>query len=53
MEIKWIIIAVVFVCAIALVFYLIKRNRKDKEEVIKFLNENEIESEPKPEEKEK
>jgi LPS O-antigen subunit length determinant protein (WzzB/FepE family) len=43
METKWIIIAVIVVCAIALVIYLIKRNQKDKEELIKYLNESEIE----------
>ena len=52
MEINWIIFAVVLVCAIALILYLIIRNQKDKEEVIKFLNETEIEDDPKPKEKE-
>ena len=53
MEIKWIIVAVVLVCAIALVLYLIKRNQKDKEELIRFLNETEIEELQKPNEMEK
>ena len=53
MEIKWIIVAVVLVCAIALVLYLIKRNQKDKEELIRFLNETEIKEQQKPKEMEK
>ena len=52
MEIKWFIIAVVLVSAVALILYLIIRNQKDKEEVIKFLNETEIEDEPEPKENE-
>lgn len=42
MEIKWIIIAVVLGCVIALVLYLIIQNQKDKEEVIRFLNETDF-----------
>lgn len=38
MEINWIIIAVVLVCAIALILYLIKKNQKDKKDVTKFFN---------------
>ena len=45
MEIKWIIFAVFIVIAVALVIYLIVRNMKDKDEVVKFLNETEIEDE--------
>jgi uncharacterized membrane protein len=52
MEIKWIIIAVVFVFAVSLVIYLIKRNQKDKEEYVKFLNQTEIDEEKLPKEKE-
>jgi p-aminobenzoyl-glutamate transporter AbgT len=52
MEINWIIIAVVLVFAIVLIVYLIKRNMKDKEDVINSLNEPEIEDDPKPKEKE-
>ncbi|MFZ4726040.1 MAG: hypothetical protein ACOYMD_11410 [Paludibacter sp.] len=52
MEIKWIIIAVVFVFAVSLVIYLIKRNQKDKDEYVKFLNQTEIEDGKLPKEKE-
>jgi hypothetical protein len=38
MKINWIIIAVVLVCAIALIIYLIKRNQRDKKDVTKFFN---------------
>lgn len=38
MEINWIIVAVVLICAIALILYLIKMNQKDKKEVTKFFN---------------
>ena len=38
MELNWIIIAVVLVCAIALILYLIKKNQRDKKEVTKFFN---------------
>jgi|BarGraIncu00222A_1022003.scaffolds.fasta_scaffold98362_1 preprotein translocase subunit YajC len=38
MELNWIIIVIVLVCTIALVFLLIKRNRKDEKEVTGFLN---------------
>jgi len=50
MKNEWIIIAVIFVCVIALVFYLIKRNQKDKEEYARFLNETEIKRKSRPEE---
>jgi hypothetical protein len=50
MEINWIILTVIFVCAIALIFYLVKRNMKDKKDVIETLNEPEIEDKPKIEE---
>ncbi len=38
MEINWIIIVIVLVCVIALIFYLIKQNMKDKKNVIKYFN---------------
>jgi uncharacterized membrane protein len=38
MEINWIIMAVVLVCVIALILYLIKKNQRDKKEVTKFFN---------------
>ena len=50
MEVNWIIIAIFFVCISALIIYLIIRNKKDKDEVVKFLNETEIEEEPQPKE---
>jgi hypothetical protein len=52
MEINWIIFAAVLVCAIALIIYLIKRNMKDKKDVINSLNEPEIDEVLKPKEKE-
>jgi preprotein translocase subunit YajC len=50
MKNEWIIIAVILFCVFALVFYLIKRNQKDKEEYARFLNETEIKHKPRPEE---
>ena len=47
METNWIILIVVLVCAVAIILYLIKRNMKDKEDVVKFMNETEIEDDPK------
>ena len=38
MELKWIVVVAVLVGAIALVLYLIQRNQKDKDEVVKYLN---------------
>ncbi len=38
MEMNWIIITVVLVCAIALILYLVKKNQKDKKDVTKFFN---------------
>jgi len=38
MEINWILVAIVSVCAIALIIYLIKQNKKDKKEVTKYFN---------------
>jgi preprotein translocase subunit YajC len=52
MEINWIIFAVVLVCALALILFLIIRNMKDKKNVIDSLNEPEIDEDSKPQEKE-
>ena len=41
METNWIILIIVLVCATALILYLIKRNMKDKDDVVKFMNETE------------
>ena len=38
METNWIIIALVFICAIALIIFLVIRNQKDKRNVIESLN---------------
>jgi uncharacterized membrane protein len=38
MGINWIIIAVVLVCEIALILYLIKKNQRDKKDVTTFFN---------------
>ncbi len=43
MEANRIILIIVLVCAIALILYLIKRNMKDKDDLVKFMNESEIE----------
>jgi len=53
METNWIILIIVLVCAAALIVYLIIRNMKDKEEVVKFMNETETEMEDDPQIKEK
>jgi len=52
MEIKWVIIAVVLVCVVALVIYLIVRNEKDKDDMMKSFNETEIDDLPNPKEEE-
>ena len=39
METNWIILGIILVAAIALVVYLVIRNQKDKEEVIKTFND--------------
>ena len=52
METNWIILIIVLVCAVALILYLIKRNMKDKEDVVKFMNETEIETKEDPKLKE-
>ena len=38
METKWIVIALVLICTIGLILFLILRNNKDKEKVIDSLN---------------
>ncbi len=38
METNWIILAAVLVGALALIIYLIVRNKKDEEEVVKTFN---------------
>jgi len=48
MEINWIILIIVLVCAVILIIYLIKRNMKDKEDVVSSMNETEINSEEDP-----
>lgn len=46
METNWIILAVVLVAVIALIVYLIVRNKKDEDEVVKSFNaEADIEDE--------
>ena len=45
METNWIILISVLVCAVALILYLIRRNMKDKDDIVKFMNESEIETE--------
>ena len=45
METNWIILIIVLVCAVALILYLIRRNMKDKDDIVKFMNESEIETE--------
>ena len=38
METNWILIALVLVCAIGLILFLILRNKKDKEDVVDSIN---------------
>ncbi|MEI8271021.1 MAG: hypothetical protein WCG08_00185 [Paludibacter sp.] len=52
METNWFILIIVLVCAAILIFYLIKRNVKDKEDVVNFMNQSEIEDDTKLKEKE-
>ena len=52
MEIKWMIIGIVLVSIIVFIIYLIVRNEKDKEEVIKSLNETDIDDKSKTDEEE-
>jgi len=51
MEINWIIFTAVLVCVIAIILYLVKRNMKDKEDVINSLNEPDVDDELRPKEK--
>ena len=46
MEIKWIIIAIISICIISIVIYLIIRNKKDEKDVIRYFNETEMSEEP-------
>ncbi|WP_298938895.1 hypothetical protein [uncultured Dysgonomonas sp.] len=41
METNWITLALIFICAIALIFFLIIRNQKDKNDVVSSLNAQE------------
>ena len=47
MDTQWIIIVVFLIVVVIVVLYLIKRNQKDKDDVMKYLNETEIEDEDK------
>jgi hypothetical protein len=38
MEVDWIILLIVLVCAIVLIISLIIKNKRDKDEVIRFYN---------------
>jgi hypothetical protein len=42
MEVNWTVIGILAFCAIILVVYLIRRNRKDEKDVEKFFNEEKI-----------
>jgi len=46
------IIAIVSVCSLAVILFLVKRNQKDKDEVVKYLNETEVEDRPQQKENE-
>ena len=52
MEINWIIFGIVSAFAIVLIVFLIKRNMKDKDDVINALNETDIEDVPESKEDE-
>jgi len=39
MEVNWTVLFIVALCAIILIVYLIRRNLKDENKVIKFFNE--------------
>ena len=52
MEIKWIVIALVLICVVVLVIYLIVQNEKDKNDLMKELNETDSGDEPKPKDEE-
>lgn len=51
MKLEWIIV-IVSVCSLALILFLVKRNQKDKDEVVKYLNETELEERSQPKENE-
>lgn len=38
MDINWIIVGIVVICCLILVYFLIKRNRKDEKEYEEFLS---------------
>ncbi|MFV8341870.1 hypothetical protein [Flavobacterium sp. XS2P39] len=38
MEINWIVVGILAVCAIVLIVFIIKKNQKDKKEYTTFLN---------------
>lgn len=40
MEINWVIVIVIALCAIGLIIYLFKQNQKDKKNLVKKLNED-------------
>lgn len=40
MKINWFIVSSIVICVIALVIYLIKQNQKDKNNLVKKLNED-------------
>ena len=52
MQTNWIILIIVLVSTTTLVLYLIRRNMKDKEDVVKFMNETEMEDDTRLKEKE-
>jgi|GEM_PF-1949170 len=52
MEVDWIILLIVLVCAIVLIISLIIKNKRDKDEVIRFYNsDTDIEEEESQKEK--
>jgi uncharacterized protein HemX len=52
MDQNWIIITVVVVLGLALVIYLFVRNQKDKDELVRFLNEKDVVEKPNTNQKE-
>lgn len=42
MEINWLIIGIIVVCAVALIIYIIKQNRKDQKSLEEKLNKREF-----------
>ncbi len=47
MEINWIVIAIVLVSVIGIIIYLIIRDQKDKNEMIRSLNKTDEDPKPK------